>query len=170
MLGGDGLAWLDGVTHEVGTGDCIVHLPGAHAHTLRAGPAGLDVLVLGERRPAELCELPRTGYGWLGDSWVRVGDGDSPWERDAAEGEPDFPPPSRTARQHRRRPRRGTAAVGLRLRHGVVASAATSASPRAPSRSVSSTSASTGDAVGTAALPLARRRRSSSCSTATASR
>ena len=94
VLGGDGLAWLDGVTHEVGTGDCIVHLPGAHAHTLRAGPAGLDVLVLGERRPAELCELPRTGYGWLGDSWVRVGDGDSPWERDAAEGEPDFPPPS----------------------------------------------------------------------------
>ena len=76
------------------TGDCIVHLPGAHAHTLRAGPAGLDVLVLGERRPAELCELPRTGYGWLGDSWVQVGDGDSPWERDAAEGEPDFPPPS----------------------------------------------------------------------------
>ena len=65
VLGGDGLAWLDGVTHEVATGDCIVHLPGAHAHTLRAGPAGLDVLVLGERRPAELCELPRTGYGWL---------------------------------------------------------------------------------------------------------
>ncbi len=94
VLGGDGLAWLDGVTHEVATGDCIVHLPGAHAHTLRAGPSGLDVLVLGERRPAELCELPRTGAGWLGDSWLQVGGGDSPWERDAALGEPEFPAPS----------------------------------------------------------------------------
>jgi uncharacterized cupin superfamily protein len=94
VLGGDGLSWLDGETHEVGTGDCIVHPPGAHAHTLRAGPSGLDVLVLGERRPAELCELPRTGYGWLGQSWVEVGTGDSPWERDAAVGEPEFPAPS----------------------------------------------------------------------------
>jgi uncharacterized cupin superfamily protein len=94
VLGGDGLCWLDGTTHEVATGDCIVHLPGAHAHTLRAGPSGLDVLVLGERRPAELCELPRTGYGWLGHSGVQVGDGDSPWERDAALGEPEFPAPS----------------------------------------------------------------------------
>lgn len=94
VLGGDGLAWLDGVTHEVTTGDCLVHLPGAHAHTLRAGPAGLDVVVLGERRPAELCELPRTGYGWLGDSWVKVGEDASPWDRDSALGEPDFPAPS----------------------------------------------------------------------------
>jgi uncharacterized cupin superfamily protein len=94
VLGGDGLSWLDGTTHEVATGDCIVHLPGAHAHTLRAGPSGLDVVVLGERRPAELCELPRTGSGWLGDSWVQVGAGESPWERDAALGEPEFASPS----------------------------------------------------------------------------
>lgn len=94
VLGGDGLSWLDGTTHEVATGDCVVHLPGAHAHTLRAGPSGLDVLVLGERRPAEVCELPRTGYAWLGDSWAQVGADSSPWDRDAALGEPDFPAPS----------------------------------------------------------------------------
>jgi uncharacterized cupin superfamily protein len=94
VLGGDGLSWQDGTTYEVGTGDCIVHLPRAHAHTLRAGPSGLDVVVLGERRPTELCVLPRTGHGWLGDSWVEAGAGDSPWDRDAARGEPEFPPPS----------------------------------------------------------------------------
>ncbi len=94
VLGGDGLSWQDGTTYEVATGDCLVHLPGTHAHTLRAGPSGLDVVVLGERRPTELCVLPRTGYGWLGGSWVRAGDGDSPWDRDAAAGEPDFPSPS----------------------------------------------------------------------------
>jgi len=94
VLGGDGLSWQDGTTYEVGTGDCIVHLPTAHAHTLRAGPAGLDVVVLGERRPTELCVLPRTGYGWLGASWVKAGDDASPWDRDAACGEPDFPAPS----------------------------------------------------------------------------
>ena len=35
--------------YEVGAGDCLVHLALEHAHTLQAGPDGLDVLAFGER-------------------------------------------------------------------------------------------------------------------------
>ncbi len=94
VLAGTGTLWQAGATCEIGAGDCIVHLPRSGAHTIRGGPDGIEVLVFGERRPAELCVLPRTGYGWLGDSWVAAGEGDSPWERDTALGHPDFPPPS----------------------------------------------------------------------------
>jgi uncharacterized cupin superfamily protein len=94
VLAGAGTLWQAGVTHEIGAGDCIVHLPRSGAHTIRGGPDGIDVLVFGERRPAELCVLPRTGYGWLGDSWVAAGEGDSPWQRDTALGHPEFAPPS----------------------------------------------------------------------------
>ena len=94
VLGGHGLSWQSGTTCEVRAGDCIVHVAGSGAHTLRAGADGLDVLVFGQRKPAELCVLPRTGHGWLGQSWVAAGEGASPWQRDAELGEPAFPPPS----------------------------------------------------------------------------
>ena len=108
VLGGDGLAWLDGVTHEVATGDCIVHLPGAHAHTLRAGPAGLDVLVLGERRPAELCELPRTGTagsatpGWRSATATRRGSATPPRASPTSRRRRRGPTPSSTSTTWRR--------------------------------------------------------------------
>ena len=34
----------------VGAGDCLVHLALVHAHTLQAGPEGLEVLAFGERQ------------------------------------------------------------------------------------------------------------------------
>ena len=51
---------------EVRPGDCLVHLALVHAHTLRAGLDGLDVLAFGERSYAANTLLPRAGVSWLG--------------------------------------------------------------------------------------------------------
>jgi uncharacterized cupin superfamily protein len=92
VLRGSGLAWLDGRSFAIGEGDCLVFVAGGPAHTLRAGPEGLDVLAFGERRAAELCLLPRADAGFLGDRWVAAG-GEHPWWRDHAAGPLDFGEP-----------------------------------------------------------------------------
>jgi uncharacterized cupin superfamily protein len=78
----------------------LVHLPEKHAHTLRAGPEGLDVLAYGERKKQGNTVLPRAGVAWMHPSWVDVG-GPHPWEREAAAGEPEVgevsPRPGRIA-------------------------------------------------------------------------
>ena len=94
VLAGDGLLWQDGKTWEVASGDVIVHRPKRGPHTLRAGAAGLDVLVFGERRDASLTALPRAGVAWSFPRWVMLGDGDSPFAREAAAGAPECPPPT----------------------------------------------------------------------------
>jgi uncharacterized cupin superfamily protein len=88
VLGGSGISWQDGETYEVGEGDCLVHLPEEKAHTLRAGPEGLDVLAFGQRKTQGNTVLPRAGVAWMHPSWVEVG-GPHPWEREAAAGEPE---------------------------------------------------------------------------------
>jgi uncharacterized cupin superfamily protein len=70
VLSGSGLSWRAGETHEVRDGDCLVYLPDHGAHTLIAGDEAMDVLAFGERRPAELCHLPRAGVMWAGPAWV----------------------------------------------------------------------------------------------------
>lgn len=79
--------------YEVGPGDCLVHVAGWEAHTLRAGPDGLDVLTFGERHAAMgSARLPRAGVSWGVGSWVRAGDPDDhPWKREAAAGAPEVP-------------------------------------------------------------------------------
>jgi uncharacterized cupin superfamily protein len=79
---------------EVGTGDCLVHLAGVHAHTLLAGPEGLDVLAFGERHPAYgSARLPRVGVSWGLGAWARTGDPDDhPWRLEATAGAPAVPP------------------------------------------------------------------------------
>jgi uncharacterized cupin superfamily protein len=94
VLAGEGLLWQDGETFAVGAGDCIVHLPGRGPHTLRAGGRGLDVLVFGQRLDASLTALPRAGVAWSGRRWVSLGDGASPFEREAQCGPPECPEPS----------------------------------------------------------------------------
>jgi uncharacterized cupin superfamily protein len=86
VLGGSGISWQDGLTRDVAAGDCLLHLPRAGAHTLIAGAQGLDVLVCGDRLPAEVAHIPRAGVAWLGPTWIDVGGGDHPWVRDAAAG------------------------------------------------------------------------------------
>jgi uncharacterized cupin superfamily protein len=93
VLGGEGLSWQDGRTCRVAPGDCIVHPAGGPAHTLIAGPEGVDALVFGTRRDAAACRLPRAGVAWLGDSWVTIGEEPHPWAREAAAGELDCPEP-----------------------------------------------------------------------------
>jgi uncharacterized cupin superfamily protein len=93
VLGGEGLLWQDGQTCVVRTGDCIVHRPKRGPHTLRGGVGGLDVLVFGQRRDASLTALPRAGVAWSFPRWVELGDGDSPFAREAEAGAPECPPP-----------------------------------------------------------------------------
>ena len=92
VLAGSGLSWQDDgqgpAAYPVGAGDCLVHLAEREAHTLRAGPDGLDVLVFGQRIPQGNTVLPRAGVAWMGSSWVEIG-GDHPWQREAAAGEPE---------------------------------------------------------------------------------
>jgi uncharacterized cupin superfamily protein len=80
------------VGYEVRSGDCIVHLALRNAHTLQAGPDGLDVLAFGERTSADgITWLPRAGVAWLGETWAPVGaDEDHPWAREAAAGPPEI--------------------------------------------------------------------------------
>jgi uncharacterized cupin superfamily protein len=94
VLAGEGLLWQEGETYAVGAGDCIVHRPKRGAHTLRGGAAGLDVLVFGGRRDASLTALPRAGVAWSFPRWVELGEGDSPFAREAAAGAPECPPPN----------------------------------------------------------------------------
>lgn len=99
VLAGDGvsLQWDDGDTsaYEVHAGDCLVHRANAEAHTLRAGPGGLDVIAFGERPLGGSAFLPRAGVSWLGHTWVLAGDPQHrPWKREVEAGEPDVPAPS----------------------------------------------------------------------------
>jgi uncharacterized cupin superfamily protein len=99
VLGGSGVSVQRvGSTEEsfeVGAGDCLVHLALVHAHTLCAGPDGLDVLAFGERTYAANTLLPRAGVSWLGPTWVLEGaPDDHPWKREAAVGPPDLGKPA----------------------------------------------------------------------------
>lgn len=93
VLGGSGLLWQDGKTCEVGAGDCIVHLADGAAHTLSAGPDGLDVLAFGMRVPVEVCYLPRTGRAYAGTTVVEALGPLRLHAADAAAGELEIPEP-----------------------------------------------------------------------------
>jgi uncharacterized cupin superfamily protein len=82
----------DPVGYEVRAGDCIVHLALENAHTLQAGPDGLDVLAFGQRiHAAGVGWIPRAGVAWLGHTWAPVGaEEDHPWAREAAVGPPEI--------------------------------------------------------------------------------
>lgn len=88
VLAGSGISWQDGEVFEVAEGDCLIHFPEEEAHTLRAGPDGLEVLAFGQRKAQGNTVLPRAGVAWMHPSWVDVG-GLHPWEREAAAGEPE---------------------------------------------------------------------------------
>jgi uncharacterized cupin superfamily protein len=78
--------------YEVRAGDCLVHLALDNAHTLHAGPDGLDVIAFGQRVYAPgITWLPRAGVAWLGETWAPVGaEDDHPWTREAAAGPPEI--------------------------------------------------------------------------------
>jgi uncharacterized cupin superfamily protein len=91
VLGGTGVSLQQVGSQEIAfpvrPGDCLVHLALVHAHTLRAGPDGLEVLAFGQRHDARNTLLPRAGVSWLGPTWVLEGaPEDHPWKREAAVG------------------------------------------------------------------------------------
>ncbi|MBA2461043.1 MAG: cupin domain-containing protein [Actinobacteria bacterium] len=95
VLAGSGISWQEGECYEVGPGDCLVHWPGAHSHTLRASESGLDVLAFGERHSHSGARLPRAGVSWGLGAWVRTGaPEDHPWKLEAEAGEPELSDPS----------------------------------------------------------------------------
>jgi len=91
VLGGSGLSWQDGATYEIGAGDCLVHRVNEEAHTLVAGPEGLDVLIFGTRAADEATHLPRAGVIRVNEAWVEAAGRPDPWEREAALGDDDLP-------------------------------------------------------------------------------
>jgi uncharacterized cupin superfamily protein len=93
VLGGSGISWQDGTTYDVRPGDCIVHRVAYEAHTLIAGPGGMDVLAFGERTNATASYLPRAGVMRMGAT-VEVASEPHPWDREAAAGDLDVPRPA----------------------------------------------------------------------------
>ena len=81
VLAGSGHTWLDEKAYEIRAGDCIVYKSSHEAHTIRAGPDGLDVLAFGAREYLTSSELPRGGSMWSITGYVEVHDG-HPWDRE----------------------------------------------------------------------------------------
>jgi uncharacterized cupin superfamily protein len=94
VLSGSGLSWQrrgeEDLVCEVGAGDCIVNLPRAEAHTLVAGPDGLEFVVFGTRSIGDFGYFPRLGKMRMGPSLFEV-DRRHQWD---LEGE--LPPPELT--------------------------------------------------------------------------
>ena len=97
VLGGSGLSWQregdTDATYEVRAGDCLIHLGGEEAHSLVAGPAGLDVLAFGFGADPVLTYFPRLKAMRVGPALLDV-DGRHQWPLEVELGEPDLPQPS----------------------------------------------------------------------------
>src|SRR4051794_39375369 len=92
VLSGEGLSWQDGRTYAVRAGDCILHRPGAEAHTIIGAGEGLDVLAFGSGSDTGVTLLPRAQAMWLAPRWLPIG-GPSPFDAEAAAGPLDIPAP-----------------------------------------------------------------------------
>ncbi len=92
VLAGEGVSWQDGRTYSVRAGDCVVHLPGAEAHTIAGAGAGLDVLAYGSGSDTGVTWLPRAGAWWLAPRWLPP-DGPDPFAAEAAAGPLELPEP-----------------------------------------------------------------------------
>ena len=132
VLAGSGLSWQGGATYEVAAGDCLVHLVEGPAHTLVAGPDGLDVLAFGERAVSEACYLPRAKVSWLGSSWVTAGDTPHPFMQEAAVGDLEMPAAAVAAAGDDREPRgrAGTASSAATARRLAACSRAAAGAQR----------------------------------------
>ena len=97
VLEGLGLSWQDDgngeTTHEISAGDCLVHLAGAEAHSVVAGPEGIDYLVFGTRAKAEYAFFPRLKAGRIGMLWTEMIPMHQ-WKQELALGDPDLPEPT----------------------------------------------------------------------------
>lgn len=90
VLAGGGLSWQNGVTYEVSAGDTVLYPAAGEAHSLIAGPEGLDVLVFASGTDSPVTFLPRARAWWLGSRWLPEGD-DNPFVREAKAGKLEMP-------------------------------------------------------------------------------
>ena len=97
VLEGSGLSWQDDgdgeTTYEIRAGDCLVHLAGTEAHSVVAGPEGIDYLAFGTRARAEYAFFPRLKAGRVGMLWADMIETHQ-WKQELALGEPELPEPS----------------------------------------------------------------------------
>jgi uncharacterized cupin superfamily protein len=97
VLGGSGLSWqFDGddfATYEIRPGDCLVHRAEGEAHSVVAGPEGIDYLAFGTRAWARLTYFPRIEGARMGPAWAEKLP-QHQWERENALGDPELPEPS----------------------------------------------------------------------------
>jgi uncharacterized cupin superfamily protein len=97
VLAGSGLSWQDDgdgeKTFEIRAGDCLIHLAGAEAHSVVAGPDGIDYLAFGTRAKAEYAFFPRLKAGRVGMLWAGMIETHQ-WTQELALGEPVLPDPS----------------------------------------------------------------------------
>jgi uncharacterized cupin superfamily protein len=98
VLAGSGLSWQDDgdgeATYEIRAGDCLVHLAGAEAHSIVAGPDGIDYLAFGTRAQAEYAFFPRLKAGRVGMLWAGMIETHQ-WQQELALGDPELPQPGR---------------------------------------------------------------------------
>jgi uncharacterized cupin superfamily protein len=92
VVDGEGLSWQDGRTYAVRAGDCILHRPGAEAHTILGAGDGLDLLAFSGGSSTGLTWLPRARAWWNGPHWLPH-DGPSPFEAEEAAGPLEVPAP-----------------------------------------------------------------------------
>ena len=97
VLAGSGLSWQENgdgeTTYEIRAGDCLVHLAGEEAHSVVAGPDGIDYLAFGTRATAEYAFFPRLRAGRIGLLWADMIETHQ-WKQELALGEPELPEPS----------------------------------------------------------------------------
>ena len=97
VLDGSGLSWQDEgdgeTTYEIRGGDCLIHLAGAEAHSVVAGPDGIDYLAFGTRATAEYAFFPRLKAGRIGMLWADM-IATHQWTQELALGDPELPEPS----------------------------------------------------------------------------
>jgi uncharacterized cupin superfamily protein len=98
VVAGSGLSWqrdrggADEV-FEIRTGDCLVHLAEAEAHTLVAGDEGLDVIAFATGPDNAFAYFPRLDAMRVGPAVLDVG-GRHQWEMEGSLPDPELPPPS----------------------------------------------------------------------------
>jgi uncharacterized cupin superfamily protein len=92
VLDGEGLSWQDGRTYAVRAGDCILHRPGAEAHTIIGTGPGVDVLAFGGGSATGLTWLPRARAWWNGPHWLPH-DGPNPFRAEDEAGPLEVPEP-----------------------------------------------------------------------------
>jgi uncharacterized cupin superfamily protein len=90
VLGGAGLSVEGDEAFAIAAGDAILYPAGGRAHTIVAGPGGIDVLAFGDGGDGGLTWLPRPNVMWAAPRWLPL-DGPNPFQAEADAGPLELP-------------------------------------------------------------------------------